>query len=213
MSILDTIGGFFSGAVNGVIDLAKKAWNALHTVWNFLVRVGGILTGAWDWMVNGVTWLTSQVSNWAAAVYSNIWHILTNVIPGAAEWAVRKALSIAGAALAKVANWAKGAVANAVKWVKGELGKLAATAKSWVNAVIRYVTSPIRWIYNVAKHAVDLVLHPEALAKYLVKHLVVPLILFMLRSGGPVIAWFIKSFMAQGSELAHLLEDVIARVV
>ena len=84
MSIFDTVAGWFTSAANGIADLANKAWGSIRSVWNFLVHIAGILSGAWDWMVNGVTWFTSQVSGWAAQVFAFSWHVLTNAIPGAA---------------------------------------------------------------------------------------------------------------------------------
>lgn len=212
MSIFSDAVNFVAGIPGDIKDAVSKIKHAITAVWFFLIHIGGLITGAWDWMVNGVAWFSGQVSNWAAAVYSTAWHTLTNVIPGAAAWAVRKALGLAGVALAKVEGWLKGLIHNAIRWAKGELHKLAATAKGWVNSVIRFVTAPIRWIYHVAKGAVELVLHPEALAKWLVGHLVVPLVLWVMRSGSPVLSWFIKRFIASGGELAALLEDVITKV-
>lgn len=213
MSIFDDIGHFFSGAISTVGDLASKVWHAIAGVWAFLVRVAGLVTGAWDWMVNGVTWFTSQIGDWASWVYNTIWHILTKTIPDAATWAIRQATKWAANAVHNLRRFLEGVVKNIVKWITGEIHKLARTAKHWVSDVIKWVTGPIRWVLNVGKHVANLVLHPKALAEWIVGALIVPLIMWFLRSSAPVVAWLIKSIVQRDSELAHLIEDVLAKVI
>ncbi len=213
MSIFDTIGGFFSGAVNSVVDLAKKVWNAIKSVWSFLVHIGGILNGAWDWMVNGVTWFTSQLTDWAANVFTTLWHTITTAIPGAAAWAFRQATRWAAKVINGVEGFLKGLVKNVASWATRAIHTLTHTARVWVNDVIRWVTGPIRWVLTTGAHIANLVLHPKALAEWLVGALVVPLVKWMLKAGGGVIAWALKLLVRDGSEFAHLIEDVIHRVL
>jgi hypothetical protein len=213
VSIFDTIGGFFSGVAKGVADLAGKVWNAIRSVWAFLVHIGGILNGAWDWMVNGVSWFTSQASNWAAAVFTTTWHTLTHVIPSAARWAFTQATRWAAGAIHTLGGYLKGLVKNVASWALRELHKLSRTAKHWVSDVIKWVTGPIRWVLNVGRHIANLVLHPKALVQWFLGALIVPLIMWFLRSSAPVLAWLVRSFVARDSEVAHIIEDVLAKVI
>lgn len=213
MSIFSKVAGWFSGAVNSVVDLAKRVWGAIGTVWAFLVQAAHLLSSAWDWMVNGVTWFTSQVSDWAAAVYSTAWHTLTNVIPAAAEWAFRQATSWAGAALHTVEHYLLGLWHTLRTWAEREFHSLAHTAKGWVEAVVNWVTGPIRWVLTVGSHIANLVLHPRALAEWIVGSLIEPLVLWFLKSGANVVIWVLRLIMQDSSEVAHLLEEIIERVI
>jgi phage-related protein len=213
VSIFDKVAGFFSSAFHTVGDLASKVFNAIRSVWGFLVHIGGILSGAWDWMVNGVTWFTSQASNWAAAVFTTTWNTLTHVIPGAARWAFSQATRWAAGAIHTLGGFLKGLVKNVISWARRELHALSRTAKHWVSDVIKWVTGPIRWVLNVGRHIANLVLHPKALVQWFLGALIVPLIMWFLRSSAPVLVWMIRSVASRESELAHIIEDVLSRVI
>lgn len=213
MSIFSKVAGFFGGAVGDVVSLAKKVFGAIGTVWAFLVSAATLVTEAWNWVVNGVTWFTGELQNWADAVYKTAWHLFTNVIPKAAEWAFRQATSWAGAALHTVEGFLHGLIHSVATWAKGEFASLAHTVKGWVSSIIGWVAGPIKWIIHVAKAAVNLVLHPQALAEYLVGHIIEPLIMWFLRSGANVILWFLRLLIRDTSEVAHLIEELMEKVI
>lgn len=213
MSIFSKVAHFFGGAINDVVSLAKRVFGAIGTVWAFLVSAATLVTEAWNWIVNGVTWFTSELSNWAAAVYTVAWHTLTNIIPKAAEWAFRQATSWAGSALHTVEHFLSGLIHTLRVWSERELRSLAHAAKGWVKSVIEWVTAPIRWIYNVAKHVVNLVLHPRALVEWFIGSLIEPLVMWFLRSGVNVVVWLMRLAVRESSEVAHLLEEMLERVV
>lgn len=213
MSIFSKVAGFFEGAVSTVIGAAKDAWDAIKTVWALLVSTAKVLTEAWNWVVNGVEWFSKEVSSWAAQVFNGIKHILFTVIPNAAKWAVDTAIKWAQAAVRDVSNWAKTAVANAIKWVKGELAKLEKLARSLIQSVINWVKGPVEWVIHTGRKIANLVLHPEALVKWIIGSLVVPLILWLLRSSVPVLVWLTRTFLSRAHEAESLLEDFLSKVI
>lgn len=213
MSIFGKVAGFFGGVIDSVRHLAEKVWGAIGTVWAFLVSVAQLVSDAWNWMVNGVEWFTNQISDWAASVYTTLWHTLTNVIPKAAEWAFRQATSWAGAALHTAQRFLQGLIHTVRVWAERELASLAHTAKGWVSSVIHWVTGPINWVLNTGRHLANLVLHPEALVKWILGSLIEPLIMYLLRSGANILLWFLRLVVRDSSEVAHMLESIIERIV
>jgi len=213
MSVFSKVVGFFSGAVSTVVGAAKDAWGAIATVWAFLVQTYHALSEAWNWVVNGIEFFTREIESWAAQVFNGIRHILFTVIPNAVTYAVTAAERWAGHAVAIVSNWAKAAIANAIKWVERELAKAAAFVRNLVASVVRWVTGPINWVLKVGKRVGELVLHPEALVKWIIGSLVVPLVMWLLRSSVPVLVWLVRSFLTRSHEAETVLEDFISKVI
>ena len=213
MSVLGDVGKFFTGIGRDIAAVASAAWNGLKAAWSFLRHVGGILNGAWDWMVNGVTWFSSQISDWAAAVFTLAWHTLTNVIPGAVTWIFRQATKWAATAINAVEGVLRGLIKNVITWAGRELNKLANTARGWFTGLVKFVTGPINWVLKTGTKIASLVLHPEALVKWILGALIVPLILWVLRSSANVIVWLVRSMVQRDSEIAHVIEDVLAKVI
>lgn len=213
MSVFGKIAGFFSGAVNGLVELAEKVWNAIHTVWSFLTSVATILSGAWDWMVNGVEWFTKTVTDWAAAVYTTAWHTLTNVIPKAAEWAFHTAAKWAAAALHTVEHFLRGLIHTLRTWVEHEVSGIYHFFRNLIGSVVKWVTGPIRWVLSVGRHIANLVLHPKALVEWFIGALIEPLVMWFLRSGANVLIWLLRLAVRDSSEVAHLIEELLEKVV
>ena len=201
------------GAFASILDLARKVWQSINTIWAFLVQIGTILTGAWDWMVNGVSWFTEQVSDWAASVYTTTWHTLTSVIPKAAEWAFRQATSWAGTALHTAERFLSGLIHSLRQWSERELAGLTHTVRGWFTSILRFVTGPVEWVLHTGRHIANLVLNPQALAEWVVGSLIEPLVTWFLRSGSHVLIWLLRKVIHESSEVAHMLEELIERVV
>lgn len=213
MSIFSKIAAPFVSIWHTVEGAAVDVWHAVSTVWAFLVSAGRTLGEAWTWVVNGVQWFTGQVEGWAAEVFNGISHVLFSVIPNAIKWAITEATAWAGRAVRAVSGWAKGAVANVIHFFTGVWHKVEALARGLVSTVIKWVKGPVEWVIKEGTKIANLVLHPEALVKWILGSLIVPLILWLIRSSLPVLTWLFRSFMQREGEVATLLEDFIAKVL
>lgn len=213
VSVFSDIGSFFSGAVSTVVDAAKDAWNAIRTVWAFLVQVAKIVDEAWTWVVNGVEWFTSKVEDWAAEVYSGIGHILFTVIPDAIKWAIEQAVGWAARAVRDVDRWAKARFSEVTSWAKRELDHIENLAKGWFDAVVNWVKHPIEWVIKEGEKIVELLFHPEALAKWVLGGLLVPLVTWLLRQAVTILSYLLRIWVDDSSEIASILEDLIEKVI
>lgn len=213
MSIFSDVSGWFSGAVNGIGDLAKRAWGAIHTVFHVFGVLAELLSGAWDWMVNGAEWLGAQTAELAESASAAIWHILTRVIPEAATWALRRAVGWVEKEVGKLEHWAKGLFHTVISWALKELRRVWA----WITGAVRLLTRDFatvwNWVINRARKAVELVLHPDKLALWLLGHLVVPLLLWMIRSSAPVLVWLLRGFRSHASDFMHTVEDILHELI
>jgi hypothetical protein len=213
VSVFSDIGSFFSGAVSTVVDAAKDAWNAIRTVWAFLVQAARIVDEAWTWVVNGVEWFTSKVEDWAAEVYNGISHILFTVIPNAIKWAIEQAVGWAARAVRDVDRWAKARFSEVTSWAKRELNRIENLAKGWFDAVVKWVKHPIEWVIKEGEKIVELLFHPEALAKWVLGGLLVPLVTWLLRQAVTILSYLLRIWVDDSSEIASILEDFIHKVV
>lgn len=213
MSIFETVAGWFEGAVNGVADLAKRAWGAIHTVFHVFGRLAALLGEAWDWMVNGIEWLGSQTAELAESVSAAIWHILTHVIPEAAFWALRRAVGWVRKEAGRIEQWAKGLFHTVITWAARQLHHVW----GWITGAIRVVTRDIReawdWIINKGRRAVDLVMHPDRLVTWILGHLVLPLILWIVRSSAPILVWLLRGFRSHANDFLHTMEDILHALI
>lgn len=213
LSIFDTVAGWFEHPITTAVDAVKAAWGAVQTVWEFLVKVSNGEWNAWDWLVNGTEWLGKNLEDWAGDVYSVIGHALTSVIPDAAKWALSQATKWAASEIDKLTKWVTNEYHSVTKWAASELSKLEHLIEARVKAVLHFVTGPIEWVIHTAYHAVELVLHPELLAKYLVEHIALPLVRWLLKETGALSILIFKAFESLAPEILIMLEDVIDKVV
>jgi hypothetical protein len=213
MSIIGDIGNFVRGAAKSVAGIAESLWHAITSVWGFLRHLGALVSGAWDWMVNGIGWFASQIGEWASWVYNTIWHIVTKLIPEAVAWAFTQATRWAARAIHTLSGWAKGAVSGIIRWAKGALHEVGKLAEHLYNKVTKWVNTAVQWVGKYGARTLYLLSHPLVLAEWLFKGITVPFILFILRVN--VRIWFAVAIaiVKQSSGFAHLLEEVIARVI
>lgn len=213
MSILDTAVGIIKGAVKTVAGVAEGVWHAITDLWGFLRHIGGILDGAWTSMVNGVEWFAGQLGEWVSWVYNTLWHIIGELIPGAIVWAIDHATKWAARAIGKLSNWAKHAVENIIKTAKEAWHDVKHYAQHLYNVVTKWANTAVQWVGKFGSKVWHLLSHPDNLAKWLVEAIALPLFLWFLRRSAPMVAWFVRTTVARTGEFAHIIEEIIARVI
>lgn len=209
VGLFDNVAGWFSGAVNGVVDVAKRAWGAIRTVWHIFGTLATLVGSAWDWMVNGVEWLGLQVGHLGEATYAALWHLFTSVIPEAAFWALRRAVGWAVKEAGKVEHWATGMLHTLTGWALHEIRSLWHWITHAVGSLYNDVRGVLHWIEHTANRVIDMVLRPAKLVKWILGSLVAPLVLFFIRSSAPVITMVLRGARQHMNEFAHTVEDVL----
>lgn len=213
MGILEAIGGLFGGAVSGVVDLARKAWDAAKSIYLFASGVFDLVGGAWDWMVNGLGWLGDNLIGSLARLLHLLEWLALHAIPEGLTWAISHAEHWAAGAIHTLGRFLEGLVHTIAHWTLGELRRLWSALTAEARRIWHTLTSVWNWIERTARHAVNLVLHPEALARWILASLVLPLLRFMIEASAPILAWLFKAFRREAVAFAHTLEDVIAKVI
>jgi len=202
---------FITSVPSKLEDVVDKLVHFFTSIWALLVSTAHVLTEAWTWMVHGIEWLGKNIEGWAAWVYNGFSHILFTVIPNAIGYALREAIAWAKGAVHELEVWAKAAVKAVYRWAQAGLDRLEALARGLYRTLLGWVKGPIEWILHVGRHAVELLLHPQALAEYIVAGLIVPLIRWLLRSSVPVLSWLFHTFTAREGEALSLLEDFLSK--
>lgn len=213
MGFLEAVGGFFTGVGNSIAGVASSAWGAVKAVFHFFLRLGDLVGGAWDWMVNGIEWLGDRVWHALVTVGDYLVWTITTAIPEAAKWAFGKAWGLARAGI----HFAEHAAAVALHAVTRFLTGLIHTLRSWAehafHFVLRIASDAWRWVERAGKWVYNLVSHPARLADWLAGAIVLPILRFLISFGAPVIVWLIKRATSILPAIVHLLEDALARVV
>lgn len=213
MGLFDSIGHFFSGAWHTLTSAASATFDALKTVYNFIVTVFDNVGMAWRWVYDGIGALGASVYEFAQHAAASMAHIVTYTIPNAITTAI-------GGAAHTIGNLAKGAAAAVLGEAKALINgaihlvnKAVAAVAGEVKAITREVASVWNWFQHTAKDAVDMIVHPERLAKVLVSYIVVPLVQFLVGSGEAVVKtlwqWLLGNARTIFTEIEHMLADII----
>lgn len=212
MSVFDKLVETAEGAIEAVehpIQSLEWLWAQVKWVWWFLTTIANLVSGAWDWMVNGVEWFTDEVSHWAGEAYEAIRHVLVEVIPKALEWVVSKLYNVIRSGLLAAWKFIESTATHIYSWAVKELGKLGHTIKVAISEAIKWVEGAVHFVAHWGSWILHLLTHPENIVKWILGALVGPLILWFLRSSAPVIVWLLRQAAKESSEVAHLFEDVL----
>lgn len=192
-----------------VVQGAEAAFNAIIAVWNYLRAAGGLLAAAWNWVSNGVEWFASQAEQLTDETFRTLAWLATRAIPEAAEWVYRHAILWALRELERLWRRAVALVEHAVRWVERELHRLYELARHWIDRIYRWAQHAVFWVEHHAAYVLYLLTHPEKLAIMLAKHILLPIVQWLLRSGSKLVAYLLKHELSRSGELDTLIEDVL----
>jgi hypothetical protein len=216
MSIIDDVGnaleeagGAVVGAAESVAHLAGKVFKAFEWVWWFLKNAAALVFGAWDWMIHGVEWLGVNLDHLAGETFGWAWGIVSHLIPTIAAWVYNHSIGWAfkeiEIAAADAWKWVKGAVS----WAGKELSKLGKLLAHEVGVLTKWAAKAVWWVEHRAEWVWHLITHPEALAKLLADHIVLPIVKWILKSSAPIFVWLFKEAASEGSAIEKLIEDIL----
>lgn len=216
MSFFDRIGSFFSGlgSIPGeLLKAAEAAWKAIQTVWSWLTRIGQLLTDAWTWMVNGAEWFGSQVAGWSQEVFRTLWQTLTSTIPGAIAWVFGQAVHWAAGAIHELGRVLRVLIGDVRRFLVGLIHTLVNALKAALHSFVHWATGPVKWVLKWGAWLIRLITHPANLANWIASSIVAPIVKWFLKSGADVVVWLLRRSIAKNSELVHLVEDVLHRML
>lgn len=213
MGFLKAVGGFFTGAASAIAGGASAVFDAVKALYHLAVGVFDLVGGAWDWMVNGLGWLGNNLIGGMARLLHLLEWVALHAIPEGLAWAFHQGVRFARKAVHDALTFALAALHTVEHWTVGQLAHLWHWATSETRRLWGVVTSVWNWIERTARHAVNLVLHPDRLAAWILGSLVLPLARFAIESSAPIIVWAFKRASTLMPALAHTLEDALAKLI
>ena len=211
--LLGDIAGVFNSIVSIPCDVLRAIWHAITGVVNFFGRLADILGGAWDFMVNGFEWLGDRASWLAGATFQSLGWVIGHWAPGLASWALGKAVGWAQGAVHTVERWVSALVSDALRWARGAINTVEGWARDTFRAVWGEIKKAADWIAQAGGYVFGILAHPTRLVQWILADLVAPLLDYLIQAGAPVFAWILRGFRTVLPELAHTLEDVLAKVL
>lgn len=208
-SALEEAAGFVGSLPERALKLGESVLHKARAVWSFLVSIGGVLSGAWTWVVNGAFWLGDRIQAWAGEVYRTLWQTLTRTIPDAIAWVFVRAAKYAISAVTKVYNELRSWVLGIERFVVRLVHDLVNAVKAALSTFIRWATAPIRWVIQWGAWLIRLITHPANLANWIAGAIVEPVVRWFLKAGAGVVVWFLRLAFSKGSPLVVLFEDVL----
>lgn len=201
--------GAAGSAVESAVQGAEKAIHAIEAAWAFLTGSYQILDAAWTWMVNGAEWLGGNVEKWAGETFGTLWHTITATIPDAIAWVFNQAAKWAYGVASRVYHELRSFATNILHFLERLIHTLVNAVRGLLLTFIRWATNPIRWVLQWGAWLVNLVTHPERLADWIAASIIEPVVRWLLKEGAKVIVWMLRQVQHEGSEFAHLIEEVL----
>jgi hypothetical protein len=211
--VLEAIEAGWHYVSGGVRDVIGKVKAAVRSVLIFASTVFDLVGGAWDWMVNGIGWLGNNLVGAIARLLHLLEWLALHAIPEGLSWVFNKAVGWAKRAVHDARRFLEGALHQLASWAAGELHKLTHWVTSEAARIWRTLTSVWNFIEHTAKRAIDLVLHPDKLAAWVAGAIVLPVLKWLISSSAGVIVWLARRAISLMPELAHTLEDALAKLI
>lgn len=213
MSFLDDVGKFFEGGWNDLKGAVSHAWTVVKTLWTFCGSIFNHVTEAWGDFWHGIVAVGQTIEKLAVSSYTAIKWLIDSAIPKAVAYV-----------FATLLRWGKVAIHTAVHAAEVAGQTLIRSVERWVTGLWRDLKALIGDAARLAKNAWDfieragkwtyqLVSKPEALVAWILPHLILPLAKVLIRSSGPVIRWLFANIRVNALDFAHLVEDVLTKVV
>ena len=212
MSIIDDIGSALSGVVHGAEDvasLAGKVWSSFKYVWWLLTHVALLLTDAWDWVVKGAEYIGVGMEHLASETGGLLWSLVAHTLPGITAWLYHHTIGWAWQEIEKLAVAVEKRVVGVIHWALKELDRLDHLLLGWVHHIIHWAESAVWWVEHRAETVWHLLTHPLVLAELLADHIVWPVIKWFLHQGAYIVVYLLKQAAHRGSEVEHLVEDIL----
>lgn len=213
MSLLGSVWHVIRGAGGDVIDLGKRVWHAIDGVYTFLRNILFRVGDAWSDFHKAVNAVDRAIDHWLTAGYDALKWTLTKAVPGAADWALRKAETAATAATKKVYKWGTAEINKARHWAGNEIKSVEKWATRELKNVEHKIAAPIKWIRKEGAQIAGLVLHPDKMAKWIVHALLAPLMHLILTGSKDILIDLIRGARAHETEVAHTMEDVLHKLL
>lgn len=189
-----------------VVDVVSHFWNTIVGFWHVLRTVfadlGHTVSGWLHFLLNFIEWTAKT-----------LWHAATVAIPNAARWALREAVSWSGAAVSRIHALLSAALRVVRDWAARELAGLLVLLRNGLQWVQDLFGPVLNWISRYGNRVVDLVLHPDRLAAWIVPALWGPLWRYLQARAPTIGSWFLRRSIASVGPLAGMIESVLAKIL
>jgi hypothetical protein len=211
--MLNWLRSIIGWGITGLKDLWNKAIGALITVYNYFVQFIDALDAELISIYHSLSNFISAVETYATALYNSVLAWAAKQISSVISWAENQLASLAKA-ISAVETWAS----NLIAALRATLNALISGVESWVindiyDPLLRSVTDALKWITSDGYLAIQLLTHPDQLAKVLGKWLWGEWLSMLHDYAGPIGSWFIHQMVRSASPVGSVIEDIISSIV
>ena len=169
---------------NAIVSAARSADNLFNEAWHYILTVYNYARAIVDVVIHDLIVWIDRIVNAVGKYASDVYGELVKWV----DW-LRHAISVA--------------IDDVRSWIINDI---------W-NPLYRDITGAINWILHEGAFLLDLLTHPEKLAKLLGHWLWVSWIGLIKSYGRPIARWLMHTMLTLPRELADLIETVIAALL
>lgn len=177
---------------------------------NLVLGLWDAAGSAWTWMVDGLSWLGSGLEGFAGQVLGGFSHVIENLIPGAIKTALGDAVKWGEGFVGKELGGIRGLISGGQRLLSDALHSAEHSLGSKIDGVLGRISGIVHWFDTGAKHAVDLVLHPDRLLVAILKGVSAPVVWLAAHTLLPVIVAVLRDSRTLVGNVVRDLETILA---
>lgn len=212
-SLLGDVSKFLTAPFRGAEELVTNVWHGIRALFIKLRDVFGHLWDAFADFLKGAVALGRALIHFARNVVSAIGWLVETAIPAVGRWALARAVGFAKAAVSTARKY----LLKVIQWVRVHAERLVHAverlAQHLYRVLLRKVTSAWHWITKAGHRVYNLVMHPARLVTWIMPHLVLPLLKFIVAHSEPLVRYLVKRAITVSLSLANVIEDAVASLL
>lgn len=188
ISIFKTVYSYIDGWINQIIKDINSVYQYVWSLYQAGERFAqSIYTAVVSW---GVKQFNSIVS-WASKLWSQLYSFIQSVI----VWAAKE--------IAQVRAYIDSYLSNLVNWI----------LKNIWDPLYNFISGAVKWIETYGTWAIYLLTHPDQLALILGRYILASWLGLGKKYAGLFGRWLVHGMLSLTSDVAGILEDIIAGIL
>lgn len=212
-SLLSDAAKFLTAPFRGVEELAGNVWHAIRALFLKLRDVFGHVWSAFNDFYTGIVAFGRGAIHFARNVVNALGWLVESAIPDAAGWAWRKAFNFAKGLVHDLRSWA----VKALDWLRRHAERLINAVEKLARHFYKLLRAAVlkvsHWTATFGTKLWNLVMHPSRLVTWIMPSLISPLLAWALRHSAPIVRFLFQAAKRDSIALAHVIEDVLAKLL
>lgn len=211
--MIDWLKNLLNSGIRYLQELVNAALAGLVGIWSVFSNLLHVLRIVFGGMADQVIQFINQLDNLAHWIYNTLRWIITDLVPSTIRYLIGQAEKIATglvntarAYLVRLVDYVKRWAQDLFDWLGGHIQDVS----DWLWS---HISPVVDWLTRYGRKAVDLVLHPDQLAAWLLPALWGPLWRYLSAKAVPIGRWVLGRSVSAVLSGAGMVESVLVKLL